>query len=366
MTQHLNRDPRNDLDRFLLRVSLQLSLWCCLTFSCAVAISEDAPANRPLSVAEARLIVERNGDGDGLEVVAAELTEDSAEVVAEYEGSVHLVLGDLSKAVAERLATHSGRMSLVITRDLPDSVCEAFDNYSGPVSITTPHTRIIKSSTGNTSAQSGSKTPTSSAQRPVAAQAVTDATSVMASFEAECDRVCAAMTAGYRAASNSPRDIVTSCGDKLEEMGANPDKRMDGKGISAGCARATITYFGMYSLLLMEAGVRCVGQEVPDGGLVAMFDSMLTDADKSLGESGDAAKYWTHVAFIRSLIQLNAESNAFHEDFKRQLMEGGARPVVFVELQRMRRDIRDLLVQRYSASVEAGIKRYGPTSVPAN
>ena len=188
----------------------------------------------------------------------------------------------------------------------------------------------------------------------------------MARFEAECDKICSEMLAAYRAASNSPRDIVTSCGEKLEEMGANPDKRMDGKGISAGCAKATITYFGMYSLLLMEAGARCVGQEVPDGGIVAMFDSMLADADKSLGESGDAAKYWTHVALIRSLLQLNSESNAFHADFKRQLMEGGAQPVVFVELQRMRRDIRDLLGQRYEASVEAGIKRYGPPSFPAN
>jgi len=182
-----------------------------------------------------------------------------------------------------------------------------------------------------------------------------DSGAAIARFEAECDKLCSGILSTYRAAG-SPRDIVSSCREKLDAA----DKRMDGTGIPAGCAKATIGYLGGYGLLVVEAAGRSGGQEAPGGGLVAMYGSGSADADKSVLESGDAAKYWTHVACIRSLIQLNAESNAFHADFKRQFIELGSQPAVFVELQRMRRDIGDLLLQRYSACVKAGIRKYGP------
>lgn len=213
-------------------------------------------------------------------------------------------------------------------------------------------------------------TPAAIAQAPVgnfdSGSSPTGGAAAVARFETECDRMSGMMMAAYRAASNSCRDIVSVAGEKLEEIGKDPEKRMQGNGIAAACAKGTITYLGMYGLLVVEAAGRCAGQVLPGGGIVGMVDSMLTDADSSVQQSGDAAKHWTHVAFIRCLMQLNGDSNSFHADFKKQLIESGSQPIVFVELQKMRRDIHDLLAKRYSAGVSAGIMKYGPTSVPEN
>jgi hypothetical protein len=202
------------------------------------------------------------------------------------------------------------------------------------------------------------------ARDQAAAPKLMDSRAAIARFESECDETCSALLSASLS-GGSPLELVGALGEKLEKVGSG-ENRMDGTGIPPACAKAMISYIGVYGLLVAEAAGRSAGQEVPGGGIVAMLGSGSADADKSILESGNAAKYWTHVALIRSLILLNAESNAFHSDFKRQLMASGSQPAVFVVLQRMRRDIHNLLLPRYSACIEAGISKYGPPQFSNN
>lgn len=202
------------------------------------------------------------------------------------------------------------------------------------------------------------------ARDQAAAPTLMDSRAAIARFESECDETCSALLTASLS-GGSPRELVGVLGEKLEKVGSG-ENRMDGTGIPPACAKAMISYIGLYGLLVAEAAVRSAGQEVPGGGIVAMLGSGSADADKGILESGNAEKYWTHVAFIRSLILLNAESNSFHADFKRQLMAGGSQPAVFVELQRMRRDIHNLLLPRYTAYIKEGVRKYGTPTFSNN
>ena len=197
------------------------------------------------------------------------------------------------------------------------------------------------------------------ASPPAPSSAPSDSEARVSRFEAECDAVSFEILAAYRAVSNSPRDIVASVGEKLEELGGNPERRMSGRGISAGCARAAMTYLGYCGFLLLEAGARCAGQELPDGGMVGMMDSMLKETDERLRDKNDAEEYWTQLALVRASITLYADANTFNADFERQLIGGGAQPIVINEMQRMRRDIHGLLKAQYSAGVKYALGKYG-------
>jgi len=194
---------------------------------------------------------------------------------------------------------------------------------------------------------------------PAPSSAPSDSEARVSRFEAECDAVSFEILAAYSAVSNSPRDIVASVGEKLEELGGNPERRMSGRGISAGCARAAMTYLGYCGFLLLEAGARCAGQELPDGGMVGMMDSMLKETDERLRDKNDAEEYWTQLALVRASITLYADANTFNADFERQLIGGGAQPIVINEMQRMRRDIHGLLKAQYSAGVKYALGKYG-------
>ena len=194
---------------------------------------------------------------------------------------------------------------------------------------------------------------------PAPSSAPSDSEARVSRFEAECDVVSFEILAAYRAVSNSPRDIVASVGEKLEELGGNPERRMSGRGISAGCARAAMMYLGMCSFISLEAAARCVGQELPDGGMVGMMDSMLKETDERLRDKNDAEEYWTQLALVRASITLYADANTFNADFERQLIGGGAQPIVINEMQRMRRDIHRLLVERYSTGIKYALGKHG-------
>jgi hypothetical protein len=377
------------------------------------AAAEDVPPTKPLSAEQARLLVRRD---EHVRVIASTLSEEAAKVLAEHDGDIYLVLEQLSVGVAARLAKHKGEMRIHVTRIVSEATTAAFEGHQGRVFIATPfakhmfnkdemdatalvttiitegdsetiivttddsETRLAKLSDTERKTKGDSPTlpaekqeaaspPTSDAKaaigaaqpRPVAAPATTQTAAVnkLTRFETECDEICSEMLAAYRAVSNSPRDIVVSAGEKLEELGRNPEKQMNGRGISAGCARATMTYLGMCSFISLEAAARCGGQELPDGGMVGMMDSMLSETDERLRGEGNAEEYWTHMALVRASIKLYANSNAFNSDFERQLIEGGAQPVVIHEMQRLRRDVLSLLKARYAAGIKYALGQYG-------
>jgi hypothetical protein len=183
-------------------------------------------------------------------------------------------------------------------------------------------------------------------------------------LEAECREIGGEMLASCRAASGRPIHTIRDFGHgDLTGVGAELEKLSKGTGVSAGCAKATLTYFGMYGPLVMEATARMTGQQIPQGGLAAMLDSWFEEGSEEAHESGDNEKHWTQVAALYSLVQLYGEANAFNTDFDAQLIQDGTQPLVSVlvrELQQLRRNMQYRLQQRYSTQVELGIKRYGP------
>lgn len=184
-----------------------------------------------------------------------------------------------------------------------------------------------------------------------------DAAEKIARFEAECDKTSAQIIAGYLAAGVDPKALVMAAGERLGELGENPGKQNETTGITAGCVRGSESYLGMCSFIAIDAAMRLGGSPIPDGGIVGLIKTMLTDG---AGQELGADKYWTHVAVLRSWNAFYSDANLFNAAFDRQLVKDGAHPGLIGAMQNVRREIRELIKKDYAAKVEEGVKKYGP------
>lgn len=189
----------------------------------------------------------------------------------------------------------------------------------------------------------------------------------LARFEDQCKKLCLGMAAACLEANGKPTLAVGSFADtKFVGFAGRLDAQSKGTGISAGCANGTVFYFSLYGFLVMEATARMAGQEPPQGGVVDMANGWMKDGSEHLVESGDADKYWTQVAATYSLLQLYGDGNRFNAALDAQLLREGQQPLVnqlVGGVQRLRSLMCDRLAKQYAASVEVGLKKFGPPRI---
>lgn len=113
----------------------EMILASCIALLCASGVADDPQATKPLTAEAVRLLITRE---DRVKILASELSEEAAEVLAAYKGRIVLVLEKLTPAVATKLAKHQGQLAIDVTRDVPQSVIDAFDGHRGDLQVTTP------------------------------------------------------------------------------------------------------------------------------------------------------------------------------------------------------------------------------------